>query len=113
MTERFKVELLDQAIEFLDKLDEKSRDKVIYNIHKARIVQDKELFKKLFGEIWEFRTIYNKNYFRLFAFWDKSEKIDTVVISTHGIIKKTDKVPKSEIEKAERLRKEYFERKSI
>jgi phage-related protein len=113
VTERFKVELLDQAIEFLDKLDEKSRDKVIYNIHKALVVQDKELFKKLSGEIWEFRTLYNKNYFRLFTFWDKSEKIDTVVISTHGIIKKTDKVPKSEIEKAERIRKVYFERKSI
>lgn len=46
MTERFKVELLDQALEFLDKLDEKSRDKVIYNIHKSRAVLDNELFKK-------------------------------------------------------------------
>ena len=113
MTERFKVELLDEALEFIESLDEKTRDKVIYNIHKARVIQDSELFKKLTGEIWEFRTLFKKNYFRLFAFWDKSDKTDTVVISTHGIIKKTDKVPKSEIEKAERIRKEYFERKSI
>lgn len=113
MTERFKVELLDEALEFVESLDEKTREKVIYNIHKALVIQDPELFKKLSGEIWEFRTLFKKNYFRLFAFWDKSDKPDTVVISTHGIIKKTAKVPKSEIERAERIRKEYFERKSI
>ena len=33
---------------------------------------------------------------------------ETLVISTHGIIKKVSKVPKSEIEKVERIRKEYF-----
>jgi len=33
------------------------------------------------------------------------------VISTHGLIKKTDKTPKSEIEKAERLREKYFNEK--
>jgi hypothetical protein len=40
------------------------------------------------------------------------EKNDTVVISTHGQIKKTDKIPKSEIEKAERLREKYFNEKN-
>ena len=34
------------------------------------------------------------------------------LISTHGIIKKTDKTPPGEIEKAENLRKLYFEQKS-
>ena len=111
MTERFKVELLDEALEFVENLDEKTREKVIYNIYKARIIQDPELFKKLSGEIWEFRTLFKKNYFRLFAFWDKSDKTDTVVISTHGIIKKTDKIPKSEIEKAKAIMKLYFEQK--
>jgi phage-related protein len=59
-------------------------------------------------EIWEFRTKYNKAYYRLFAFWDKTDKSDTVVISTHGFIKKTDKIPKSEIEKAVNLKEMYF-----
>lgn len=111
MIERFKIEVLEEAAEFLDSLDEKARDKVIYNIHKARYTNDKELFKKLSGEIWEFRTLYNKTYYRLFAFWDKSEKEDTIVISTHGYVKKTNKIAKSEIEKAERIRNQYFERK--
>ncbi len=50
-------------------------------------------------------------YYRLFAFWDKTDKEDTVVLATHGIIKKTDKVSKSEIEKAERIRIKYFKNK--
>jgi phage-related protein len=108
---RFNIEFLEEAKEFLDGLEEKARNKIIYNITKARFSTDKELFKKLKGDIWEFRTLFNKTYFRLFAFWDKSEKSKTVVISTHGIIKKTDKTPISDLEKAERLRKLYFEQK--
>ncbi len=111
MKAKFNVRFLEEASEFIDKLDEKAREKVIYNINKARISNDKELFKKLKDEIWEFRTLFNKSHFRLFAFWDKTEKSNTVVISTHGIVKKSDKTPPSEIEKAERIRKQYFERK--
>ena len=109
---KFRVEFLEEAKEFLDRLDEKTRSKVVYNIWKARSVNDKELFKKLQDEIWEFRTKYNKAYYRLFAFWDKTDKNDTVVISTHGLIKKTDKIPKSEIERAEKLREKYFNEKN-
>jgi phage-related protein len=39
---------------------------------------------------------------------DKTDKKDTLVISTHGIIKKTQKTPKKEIIKAENLRKQYY-----
>ena len=109
---RFRVDFLDEAKEFLDGLDEKSRNKIVYNIWKVRSLNDKELFKKLQDEIWEFRTKFNKTYYRLFAFWDKSDKIDTVVISTHGLIKKTDKIPASEIERAEKLREKYFNEKT-
>lgn len=111
-TPKFKVEFLAEASAFLDNLDEKVRDKIIYNITKARFSNDKALFKKLTEEIWEFRTLFNKIHYRLFAFWDKSEKTDTVVISTHGLMKKTAKTPQSDLDKAQRLRKEYFERKN-
>ena len=112
MDYKFRVDFLEEAKGFLDGLDEKSRAKIVYNIWKSRSTNDKELFKKLQGEIWEFRTKYNKSYHRLLAFWDKLEKNDTVVVSTHGLIKKTDKIPKSEIEKAERLREKYFNEKN-
>ena len=94
MDYKFRVEFLEEANRFLDSLDVKARDKVFYNIWKARSTNDKELFKKLQGEIWEFRTLYNKKYYRLFAFWDKASKTDTIVIATHGLIKTTGKTPK-------------------
>src|SRR5690606_24649320 len=97
--QKFRVDILEEAKQFLDSIDEKSREKIIYNIWKSRFTNDKELFKKLQDEIWEFRTKYNKTYYRLLAFWDKSDKENTLVISTHGLIKKTDKIPRAEIEK--------------
>jgi len=109
---KFKVEFLEEAAEFLDSLDEKVRDKIIYNITKSMFSSDKNLFKKLTDEIWEFRTLFNKTHYRLFAFWDKSGKGKTLVIATHGLIKKTDKTPKSDLNKDERLRKNYFELKN-
>lgn len=109
---KFRVEFLEDAKQFLDGLDEKTRNKIYYNIWKARITNDRELFKKLQNEIWEFRTKFSKTYYRLFAFWDKIDNQDTVVISTHGLIKKTAKTPKGEIEKAERLMEHYFNEKN-
>ncbi|GAB4138466.1 MAG: type II toxin-antitoxin system RelE/ParE family toxin [Bacteroidia bacterium] len=108
---KFNVEFLEEASEFLDSLDEEAREKIIYNITKARFSSDKELFKKLSGEIWVFRTLFRKTHYRLFAFWDKSEKANTVVISTHGLIKKIGKTPQGDLDKAEQLRKKYFELK--
>lgn len=112
MVVKFQVQFLEEAAEFLENLEEKVRYKIYYNIKKAQVTNDKELFKKLNNEIWEFRTLYNKTHYRLFAFWDKTGNAETVVISTHGLIKKTDKTPVADIEKAERLRRFYFEQKS-
>ena len=85
----FKVKFLEDAKEFLDFLDEKPRDKNFYNIWKSKISKDEELLKKLEDDIWEFRTLYNKIAYRLFAFWDETE--NSLIIATHGIIKKTNK----------------------
>lgn len=109
---KFNVIFLTEAREFLLKLDEKARDKIIFNIDKAQIKNDNELFKKLKGEIWEFRTLFNKKNFRIFAFWDKTNNVETLVLATHGIIKKTGKTPDKEIEKAEKIRRLYFELKN-
>ena len=93
-------------------LDEKTRSKIIFNIDKAKIKNDKDLFKKLKEEIWEFRTLYNKKQIRIFAFWDKTKKKETIVLTTHGIVKKTSKTPSKEIEKAENIRSLYFKSKN-
>lgn len=69
------------------------------------------MFKKLNNYIWEFRTLYNSKSYRLFAFWDNTDEQETLVIATHGILKKTQKTPTREIKKAEEIRKGYVDNK--
>lgn len=99
----FKLVLTDEAQNFIESLPEAVSYKIYYNIKRvAGGERNKELFKKLENsEIWEFRTLYNKTAYRLFAFWDKDK--ETLVIATHGIIKKTQKTPSKEIAKAEAI----------
>ena len=111
MDKKFEVAFLEEAVEFLDGVNEKAREKIIYNIKKAQITNNRELFKKLNNEIWEFRTLFRRTYYRLFAFWDKTDSSETLVLTTHGLVKKTGKTPKGEIERAEQIRKRYFENK--
>lgn len=112
MLEKFNVEFLEEVFEFLDTLDTKTRNKILFNIDKATLKTDNTLFKKLNSNIWEFRTLYNKKQYRLFAFWDKTDNKVTIVIATHGIIKKTQKTPKKEINKATELMNQYFKSKN-
>ena len=111
MKPNFDIELLPETIEFLETLDDKTREKIYYNIKKAQFVNDNELFKKLNDFIWEFRTLYKSKAYRLFSFWDKTQENETLVIATHGILKKTQKTPPKEIKKAEEIRKQYLENK--
>lgn len=104
---------MDAAREFVFSLPEKAQKKITYNLLKVEGGEmDKELFKKLENtEIWEFfRTLFNGLCYRLFAFWDT--EMEALVVATHGMVKKTQKTPKKEIEKAEALRKEYFNNKN-
>ena len=96
---------------FLDTLRQDIKDKIVYNVDKvANGYMDKDLFKKLDGtDIWEFRTLYKGIQYRLLAFWDTDA--ETLVIATHGFVKKTQKTPSKEINKAEAIRKLYFNSK--
>jgi phage-related protein len=107
----FETILSDEVERFIEKLDVVVVKKIFYNIDLAEQTNNPKLFKKLENEIWEFRTKYNTLQIRLLAFWDKTENTKTLVIATHGFIKKTNKVPKKEIEKAIELRAKYFENK--
>lgn len=100
MDKLFEIIFLDEAFEFLKSLERKHYEKILYNIRKAQIEHNPELFKKLTDDIWEFRTLYQGLQYRLLAFWDKTSTTDTFVISTHGFIKKRSKVPDNELSKA-------------
>lgn len=107
----FETIFLDEADEFIAKLDLKTIKKMLYNIDLAEQTNDPRLFKKLQGDIWEFRTKYAGMQIRLLAFWDKTESKDTLVVATHGFIKKVDKIPANEIQRAIKLRERYFDNK--
>lgn len=101
-----------EAREFMKTLDSKMANKVFYNIDLAEQTNDPRLLRKLNDNIWEFRTKYRTRQIRLLAFWDKTDKTDTLVFATHGFIKKTQKTPKNEIERAENIRTNYFKNRT-
>jgi len=104
---RFEVKYLPGAISFLESLEKKAAEKLIFNISKSQVVNDTRIFKKLKNSnIWEFMADYSSCKYRLFAFWDKRE--NTFVICTHGILKKSQRTPKKEIKKAEQIRKQFL-----
>ncbi len=111
MNKHFEIIFLDEAFEFLSSLDKKHYEKILFNIRKAQTDRNPELFKKLKDEIWELRTLYQGLHYRLLAFWDKTDSENTLVISTHGFIKKRINVPENEIQKAKHIRTKYFEDK--
>lgn len=111
MNKHFDIVFLVEAFDFLKGLERKHAEKILYNIRKSQDQNDPKLFKKLTEEIWEFRTLYQGIQYRLLAFWDKTSDLNTLVIATHGFIKKRSKVPEKEIGKAAQNRKKYFEDK--
>lgn len=57
--------------------------------------------------LFEIRIEYESNIYRVFCCFDQGN----LVVLLNGFQKKTQKTPKKEIEKAMRLKKEYFELK--
>ena len=102
---------MEEARDFLKSLSKEIRRKIGINIRRVQKGErNVELFKKLEGsEIWEFRTLFNGLQYRMLSFWDKDTR--QLVVVTHGIVKKTWKVPRKEIAKAEALMKKYYESK--
>ena len=80
MVARFEVKLMEEAKDYLTGVDEKVREKMLFNIRLARFRNDPDLLKKLNDNIWEFRTRYGGNQYRLLAFWDKRTPTGTMII---------------------------------
>ncbi len=54
--------------------------------------------------VYEFRITYGNNEFRIFFIYDG----DTIVVLFNAFKKKTQKTPNNEIEKALKLKEEYY-----
>lgn len=107
----FNTKFLEEAKEFVTGLHPKAGKKLLYNIRLAEKTNDPKLFKKLDDAIWEFRVRHVGLQIRLLAFWDKTDAGNTLVLATHGFLKKTDKIPGHEITRAQNIRKKYYEQK--
>jgi phage-related protein len=89
------------VIEFIEQLELDEQAKLLSLLERTADYgppRNTEKFKKLGGDIWEFKSYQ----VRILCF----------IIATHGFKKKRDKTPKREIERAERMREEYLERKN-
>ena len=58
-------------------------------------------------DLYEIRVSFGNNIFRIFCFFDKGR----LVIILNGFQKKTQKTPKTEIDRAIKLKKQYYENK--
>lgn len=88
------------------------KDKIYWTIRLIETIpRDSEKYlKKLAGTegLFEIRIEYGGDIFRIFCFFDDGK----LVILLNGIAKTTLKTPKREIERALRLREQYYEEKS-
>ena len=89
----FETRFLVEAEKFISGLDKKTAGKIFYNIDLAEQTNDPKLLKKLKNDIWEFRTKFAGLQIRLLAFWYKTDNKETLVIATHGFIKKNRQSP--------------------
>ena len=103
----FDVLHLKMVDDFLNSVDQKCRDKIEDIVENARKHIDPKFFKKLTNNIWEFRIAHRGIQYRLLAFW---EGLDArpLVRTTHVFVKKTGKVPKKELRRAEEIRSWYL-----
>lgn len=97
--------------DFYKSLDAKTKAKVNWTIKliEHHEVVPIEYFKKLTDsdDIWEIRVRQGSNAYRILCFFDKGQ----LIILENRFQKKTNKTPKTEIVKAERIKKEYFNEK--
>jgi len=92
----------------LDVSTKKKIDWVLGIICELEIVPAKFL-KHLEGTdgLYEIRVQVHRNIYRIFCFFDEGK----LIIVLQGFQKKTQKTPRNEIKKAERLKREYYERR--
>ena len=91
---------------FLTLLNESEQDKVQYGLMLLK-TQDRlssKFVKPIKEGLYELRIEYSGNIYRIFFVFDEG----AIVVLFNGFQKKTQKTPKKEIEKALRIKKEYY-----
>jgi len=98
--------------EFLDALDGKQTQKVVWVlrlIEELEIVPSQYLKKLVDTEgLWEVRVQFGGDTFRLLGFFDGRR----LLVLTTGFAKKTERIPRQELELAANRKQDYQRRKS-
>lgn len=97
----------DYFSDFYEKQKQKVREKILWTF---RIIESlpqvpTDYLKHMEGTdgLYEIRVQQGSDVYRIFCFFDKGK----LVVLANGFHKKTQKTPKSEIEKALKIKKEY------
>ena len=95
--------------DFFNAQTEKVKDKIDYVLFLVTVADriPKKFFEQLTGwdGLFEIRIEFESNIFRIFCCFDEGN----LVVLFNGFQKKSQKTPKNEIEKAMRIKQEYFE----
>ena len=102
----------DYFEQFFEAQTEKVRKKILWTL---KAVEELDRIPEIYlkhlegtSGLYEIRVQFGSNIFRIFCFFD----VDNLVVVGHGFQKKTQKTPKQEVERAEQIKKEYYEGKS-
>ena len=103
--------VLDEAKAFIKALPKSAQKKLVKAMDYVRMGSiKKDYFKKLTGtdDIWEFRIADSEKWYRILAFFMKAKDGSvTMIVATHGFEKEGAKTPPQQIERAERIKKEF------
>ena len=113
MSEKFRTVVLykNYFADFFAKQKQKVKDKIVWTL---KLIEElpriPETYLKSLEEadgLFEIRIKQGSDIFRIFCFFDEGK----LIILMNGFIKKTQKTPKQEIEKALKIKKEYYDEK--
>jgi phage-related protein len=92
-------------------MSDKLKDKIDYVLYLVTVAETipKKFFQQITGTngLYEIRVEYESNIYRIFCCFDKGN----IIVLFNGFQKKSQKTPKKELEKAMRIKREYYEYK--
>ena len=96
--------------DFINSLSEKVVDKIEYalTLLESQDKVSKKFVKFLRDDVYELRAEYESNIYRVFFIFDDGN----IVVLFNGFQKKSQKTPQKELEKAIKLKEEYYASKS-
>lgn len=96
---------------FYEKQTLKVKHKILWTL---QIIEELEQIPDIYlkhlkntSGLYEIRVQVGSNIYRIFCFFDR----DNIIVVCHGFQKKSQKTPRQQIEKAKRIKKEYYESK--